>query len=72
MNRYRNLGGNSGVAGYQINTTSITIQFSGNYKLYTYSYGKAGQVHVDNMKVLATQGRGLNAYIKKHVNNLYD
>lgn len=72
MNRYRNAGGDSGVTHYGIGASSITIKFAGTARTYTYSYGKAGPTHVNNMKRLAQQGQGLNAYINKYVKYLYD
>ena len=73
MERYRNSSGNSGVYGYEIGNDYIRVQFKGNSKMYGYSYlGKAGRAHVDKMKSLASNGSGLNAYIKTYVNNLYD
>lgn len=72
MERYRNLGGNSGVYAYEIGNAYIKVQFS-DLSVYTYSYyGKAGKNHVDNMKQLAIQGEGLNSYINTKVKYLYD
>lgn len=73
MEKYRNLGGNSGVSYFEIGSDFIIVIFKGNPKKYKYSYfGGAGKYHVENMKGLAVSGKGLNAYIKNHVNNLYD
>jgi hypothetical protein len=72
MERYRNLSGNSPVTFYQINDTSITVWFSGASRTYTYSYRKAGSMHVEQMKELARSGSGLSAYINKNVRKLYD
>ncbi len=73
MERYKNLGGNSGVQNFEINNDNIKVQFKGTHKIYKYSYnGKAGKMHVDNMKLLARQGAGLNSYIKKNANKLFD
>lgn len=72
MNRYRNLGGNSAVSHYYINIDSITVKFSGTTRSYTYSYRRAGRNHVEKMKILAVQGRGLNSYINRNVKSLYD
>ena len=73
MERYANRGGSSGVMAFRIGDTSISVQFKGNPRIYIYSYyGGAGQSHVDNMKSLVLNGSGLNSYIKRYVNNLYD
>ncbi len=72
MERYENKGGNSGVSAYEIGDDFILIKFSRNTKIYRYSYRIAGQTHVENLKQLAQNGRGLNAYIKNRVNDLYD
>lgn len=72
MERYRNSGGDSGVYGYEIGSDFIRVKFSGNSRTYTYSYRKAGRSHVEQMKVLAQGGSGLNSYINKHVKFLYD
>lgn len=72
MERYKNLSGNSGVYTYEIGPNYIKVKFSGSARIYTYSYRKAGSSHVERMKILARNGSGLNRYIKKYVNNLYD
>lgn len=73
MERYKNKGGDSGVSSFEIAPDFIVIIFKGNTKPYKYSYsGRAGQNHVENMKKLARNGSGLNAYINNHVKYLYD
>ena len=72
MERYRNTGRDSGVSGYEIGVDYIKVKFSGTSRTYTYSYRRAGSNHVENMKLLARSGSGLNAYINKYVKNLYD
>jgi len=73
MERYRNSGGGSGVSAYEIGSDFIIVKFSGTARTYTYSYGgRAGDINVENMKKLAKNGSGLNAYINKHVRDLYD
>lgn len=72
MERYQNLSGNSSITYFEINDTSITIWFKGATKTYTYSYSKAGRLHVEQMKELAFNGSGLSAYITRHVKKLYD
>lgn len=73
MERYRNSGGDSGISDYEIGSDYIIVKFSGSARTYTYSYGgRAGRNHVENMKKLAQNGSGLNAYIINHVKFLYD
>jgi hypothetical protein len=73
MERYRNSVGDSGVSAYEIGSEYIIVKFSRTAKNYKYSYcGRAGQNHVENMKKLAKYGSGLNAYINKHLKDLYD
>ncbi|MCC6817533.1 MAG: hypothetical protein IT245_01400 [Bacteroidia bacterium] len=72
MNRYKNSGGNSGVHAYEIGQDYIVVWFNAGGKSYTYSYGKAGRQHVENMKELAINGQGLNSYIMKNVAKMFD
>jgi hypothetical protein len=71
METYRDRDGDSGINGFEIAASSITVLFNTG-KTYSYSYKRAGIRHVENMKVLARQGDGLNAYINKNVRKLYD
>ena len=72
MEIYRNLGDDSGVDSYEIGNDYITVKFTKTYRTYTYSYAKAGENNVEEMKNLAINGSGLNAFINKYVRNLYD
>lgn len=72
MMPYKNLGRDSNVESYEIHESFIKVKFKGTPKVYTYSNIYATMQHVDNMKVLAEAGKGLNAYINKHVKFLYD
>lgn len=72
MERYRNYGGGSGVSAYEIGFDYIKVKFSGTARTYTYSYRKAGRSHVEQMKVLALRGSGLNSYINRYVKHLND
>lgn len=72
MQRYTDIDGDSGVVGYEIGDTFITVWFDGTAKPYSYSYARAGQAHVGRMKQLAQAGDGLNAYINQHVKYKYD
>ncbi|SKC18901.1 hypothetical protein SAMN05216168_2800 [Kosakonia radicincitans] len=72
MQHYKDLDHDSGVVGYEIGDTHITVWFDGTAKSYTYSYKGAGVEHVEKMKKLADAGEGLNAYINKFVKFKYD
>jgi archaellin len=72
MQRYSDINRNSGVMGFDINDTSITVYFKGTAKPYVYSYRKAGRHHVDQMKYLAMAGDGLNEYINENVRKTFD
>lgn len=72
MQRYADTDRDSGVYGFEIHDTSITVWFKGSSKSYTYSYQRAGQYHVEKMKRLALAGDGLNEYINDHVKKAYD
>ena len=71
MQRYLNFNGDSGVTHYEIGSDYILIQFRSG-KPYRYSYASAGRHHVEQMKVLATAGRGVSTYIGQHVRHLYE
>jgi len=65
MENYRDLGGDSNVAGYMTGTDWIEVVFkTGTCRAYTYTYRSAGEAAVEQMKRLATYGKGLNSYIK--------
>lgn len=72
MVKYTNKGGNSGISSYELASTFIKIKFNDTARTYTWSYGKAGQTHVENMKSLAIRGSGLNGYVNSKVKFLYD
>lgn len=71
MTPYANLRGNSPIVGYEIEATCITVWFNSG-KAYSYSYGKAGKEHVEEMKRLAKSGVGLSSYITRNVRYHYD
>jgi len=72
MEKYGNLGGDSGVVSYDSLSTSIKIQFVNNSTIYVYTYSKPGKIHVEKMKQLARAGRGLATYISQKVRDDYD
>lgn len=71
MNRYKNLGGHSGIAYYQIGSDSIKVKFLDGDS-YLYTYASAGTENIEYMKQLAKSGRGLNTFISKNVRERYE
>jgi hypothetical protein len=71
MQRYSNLGGDSGVVGYDIGLGYIVVYF-GDRSKYTYTDRSAGSTNVARMQGLAEAGQGLNAYINIHVKLGYE
>jgi hypothetical protein len=72
MQLYKNLTGDSGVHSFEIGYDYILVKFSGTTRVYKYSYSKAGPGHVEQMKLLALRGEGLNSYINSNTKYLYD
>jgi len=70
MERYRNRGGDSGVAAYSIEEGAITVQFSDGW-LYQYTNQSTGAANVSEMQRLARAGQGLNSYIRRIVRKGY-
>lgn len=68
MERYKNVGGDSGVTGYEIDSDYIRVQFSDG-SVYLYTYASAGSQNIEQMKKLAVAGDGLNSFIMKYVKN---
>ena len=66
MERYKNLGNDSGVSAYEIGENFIKIQFHDG-ALYLYNYQSAGIDNIEHMKELAIAGQGLNSFINKVV-----
>jgi len=70
MERYKNLGGDSGISAYEIGNDSITVQFSSG-SVYLYTYQSAGRDNIEHMKKLAITGEGLNSFIMRNVRKAY-
>lgn len=71
MRLYSNLGGNSNIRAFLIGDDYIDVEFNGG-SVYRYSYKSAGREHVEQMKILAIQGSGLNSYIMRNVRTAYE
>lgn len=70
LQRYGNRAGNSGVKAFEELPEAIRVQFIDG-EVYTYTYGSAGRRHVEFMKALARQGKGLSGYIAVNVRHRY-
>lgn len=70
MERYKNLGGNSNVVGYDLGNGSIQVQF-GDGSLYEYTSVSAGATAIATMHRLAAAGQGLNSFISTTVRKSY-
>lgn len=70
MQRYRNVQGDSGVAAYETGPDYIRVKFR-HGGTYEYAYATTGQLHVEQMKVLAASGQGLATFISKFVKATY-
>ena len=66
MQRYKNLSGKSVIRAYEIYDKSIIIEFRHAGK-YVYNYDQPGREHVEEMKRLAVEGKGLSTYISQNV-----
>ena len=72
MARYGNLSRGSGIIAYEIGDNSITVEFEkGKVRNYLYTYASAGIDNIEQMKVLAIAGQGLNSFIDRVVRNHY-
>ena len=71
MDLYADIGRKSGVRAYEIGDDYIDVMFSSG-AVYRYSYRSTGVAKIEEMKRLATQGQGLNSFIKKYANKNYE
>jgi len=70
MKKYKGKSGNNGVTAYEILEKEIILEFK--YKdLYLYDYTKPGKKHVEQMKILAEDGKGLTKYVNQNVRDNY-
>lgn len=71
MTPYNDISGRSGILGYDMGEDFITVYFKdGN--TYTYTQVSAGFYEVEQMKQLAVQGEGLNAFINNMTKYSYE
>jgi hypothetical protein len=71
MRPYLNINGDSNVEEYDPGTDYIDVKFKGAAKVYRYFYISAGQENVEQMKILAQRGTGLNSFIRRNVRTNY-
>jgi len=70
MEHYRNLGGYSGVAAYEIGDDYIKVRFLDG-SIYLYNHQSTGRDDIEHMKKLAQNGQGLNSFITRVVKKRY-
>lgn len=70
MERYRNLGGDSNVAAYEIGDDYVRVRFNDG-ATYVYTYASAGRANVERAKRLAEGGVGLNSHVNLNMRKLY-
>jgi hypothetical protein len=68
MQPYKN--SKSGVSAFEIHETKIILEFRDGGG-YLYDYKVPGKKHVEQMKKLALQGKGLATYVNQHVREHY-
>ncbi len=68
--RYRDATNSSGVRYYASAPSSIRVWFKDG-DCYDYDHKRPGREHVEAMKRLAQDGRGLATYINQHVRERY-
>ncbi len=71
MRKYKNVSGKSGVSSYETGSDYILIRFANDSSTYLYNYTNPGQEKVEEMKVLAQNGKGLSTYISQIVRENY-
>jgi hypothetical protein len=61
--KYKNLGGKSTVAMYEIEKDAVNVRFT-DRSAYRYTNQSAGPENIAKMKTLALAGKGLDTFIK--------
>lgn len=70
MERYKNLGGDSSVAAFEIANGAITVEFN-DHSQYLYTNESAGAESISEMHRLARAGKGLCSYILRFARKRY-
>ena len=71
MKTYKNLNGNSNVTAYQYGRDYILVEFNSS-AVYKYTYASAGVDNIEEMKMLADRGYGLNGFINRYCKYDYE
>jgi len=69
--RYKNLGGKSTVARFEIEKDAMNVKFA-DHSAYRYTNQSAGPENIAKMKSLALTGKGLGTYIEAHVKDRFE
>jgi len=70
MEKYKNIKGDSGVVFYELGDGFIRVMFSDG-AIYLYTDQSAGVYNINQMKILAANGDGLNSFINQNVRKKY-
>lgn len=63
---YKDISGDSGIAAYTVGDDYIKVQFADG-EIYLYNYNTNGKNNIEEMKVLASKGKGLATFINKYI-----
>jgi hypothetical protein len=69
--RYKNAGGKSTVAHYELEKDAVNIKFTNNSS-YRYTNQSAGSENIAKMKTLALAGKGLGTFITATVKDRFE
>jgi hypothetical protein len=61
----------AGVRSYEILDDAIILEFADHKTRYLYNAHAPGHIHVEAMKRLANEGKGLTTYVNQHVREKY-
>ena len=70
LENYSGFSSGGGVTGYKFLREGLILQFKSG-DLYLYDYKKPGKYHIEIMKTLAKQGKGLTTYVNQNVRENY-
>jgi len=68
--RYKNLGGKSTVARYELAKDAVTVQFK-DHSVYRYTNQSADPDNISKMKELALAGKGLGTFIESKLKDRF-
>ncbi len=71
MQRYKDLGGDSGVVAFELGEQFIVIEFRDGSR-YRYTAASTGAADIAAMRRLARAGEGLCTFISQHVRGRYE